>query len=318
MFNHIIVPLDGSVLAECVLPHLRVIARGSSAEVTLLRVLDPAEAAPKSRPVDPFDWQIQKAEAESYLKDISQRLQQAGLPVQVEVQEGRAAETIIDYAQARGADLLLMSSHGQSGLSGWNVSGVVQKIILRARTSVMIVRAYQAAKVELDKLNYQRILLPLDGSPRAEVVLPYALAIAQSSEADIIVTHIVRRPELPRRTPPSTEDLQLADQLTERNRQEASSYLEELKPRLGDRVETRLIIDENVSRTLYRQAEEEKIDLVILSAHGHSGETRWPYGSVVISFIAYGTTPLLVIQDVPAERIELSPAEAAAREKGGR
>jgi nucleotide-binding universal stress UspA family protein len=73
-----------------------------------------------------------------------------------------------------------------------------------------------------------------------------------------------------------------------------------------------------VVSSLHTQVEQEQADLLILSAHGYGGETRWPYGSVVISFIAYGTTPLLVLQDLPQERIEPSPAEIAAKERGGR
>ena len=79
--------------------------------------------------------------------------------------------------------LIILSSHGQSGLSEWNVSSVVQKIVLRARTSIMIVRAYQRIPPETAGLRYRRILVPLDGSQRAECVLPVAVTLARSHEA---------------------------------------------------------------------------------------------------------------------------------------
>ena len=304
MFSCILVPLDGSALAEVVLPHLAAIARTGQPRIFLIRVLDPAGQATRPVSVDPFDWQIRKAEAETYLHGLVARLEEAGLQAVPEVREGRAAETVIEFAREVGAGLILMSSHGQSGISGWNVSSVVQKIILRARQSVMIVRAYQPVDAGLDDLYYRRILLPLDASPRAEVVLAQAAALARANGAECIVAHVVKKPEMPRRTPPTQEDIELGEQVIERNRAEAFRYLEEIKGRIDSPVETRLLVSESEVEALHTLVEEEGVDLVILSAHGYSGATRWPYGSTVISFIAYGTTPLLVVQDLPADRIE--------------
>ncbi|HEX7974857.1 MAG TPA: universal stress protein, partial [Anaerolineales bacterium] len=201
MFDHILVPLDGSTLAECVLPHLLAIAKTGNPRITLLSVLDPFGAANRSKTVDPFDWQVRKAETEAYLKDQAARLSEANLTIQVEILEGKAAESIVEYGRDQKVSLILLSSHGQSGISGWNVSSVVQKIILRAHTSVMIVRAYQPAPAGLAGMHYQRILLPLDGSQRAEIVLPVAEALARAHDATLLLAHVVRRPELPCRTP---------------------------------------------------------------------------------------------------------------------
>jgi nucleotide-binding universal stress UspA family protein len=318
MFARILVPLDGSRLAESVLPHVVAIASSIESQVYLLRVLDQVGAATRPPSVDPFDWQIRKAEAETYLRDISSHLENARLATKGEVIEGNAAESVIDFAHSNAIDLITMSSHGQSGISGWNVSSVVQKIILRARTSVMIVRAYQPLPGDIGSLRYQRILLPLDGSQRAELVLPAATALARAHGAEIYVVHVVRQPEMPRRTPLSQEEVELANKVTERNREEASRYLADLKSRFDVRLETHLTVSSNVTSTLHELVEQDRIDLVILSAHGYSGDAKWPYGSTVTGFIAYGTTPLLVVQDIPPDRMELSRAELAAQEQGGR
>jgi nucleotide-binding universal stress UspA family protein len=299
------------------MPHVVAIAKGNGKKVSLLRVLDLLAQVSRPRSVDPFDWQIRKAEAETYLRDQARRLEEAGLTAEAEVLEGKAAESVIDFAQNSNADLIMLSSHGQSGISSWNVSSVVQKIILRARRSVMIVRAYQPPG-DVGALHYRRIMVPLDGSQRAEVVLPAAAALARAHDADLLVVHVVEKPEMPRRTPLSQEDNELINKLVERNREEATRYLTDLKARIDERLETRLLIDNNVTATLHQVVEQDGVDLVMLSAHGYSGETRWPYGSVVISFIVYGTTPLFIYQDLAADRIELSRAELAAREVGGR
>ncbi len=316
MFNRILVPLDGSALAECVLPHIIALYKAGNPEVHLLRVLESAPAAQRARPVDAFDWHLYKAEADTYLKNVAQRLRDGGISVQEALLEGKAAESVIHYTQEKNIDLIVLSSHGQSGLSGWNVSSIVQKIILRAGTSVMIVRAYQPAPPK--ETCYQCILLPLDGSQRAECTLPVASSLEKAHSSHIIATQVVHAPEMPSRTPLSQQDIELANMVVERNRVEAEKYLDEIKHRLGDRTGTRLLVDGNVPASLQRLAEEQHVDLVILSAHGYTGSTKWPYGSTVISFIAYGTTPLLIVQDVPRDRLEPSVAELAAVEKGGR
>jgi nucleotide-binding universal stress UspA family protein len=323
MFEHILVPLDRSSLAECVLPHVRAIAGAFNARVTLLTALDPLRNAnPSWQSVDPFDWQVQKAEAEAYLQKIGMQLQGAGLSVAIKLLEGRAEENIIDFADRNDVSLIILSSHGQSGLSGWNVSSVVQKIILRAYTSVLIVRAYQAIAVTDQQIRsgmaYRRLLIPLDGSPRAEVVLPTATVLARYHEAEVLIAHVVARPETPRRVPLSQEDAQLVEQITERNRVEMLRYLQDLKSNLPCKIDTRLIIGGPVMATLQDLVEQSAVDLVLLSAHGYSGESNWPYGSIVVNLIAYGTAPLLIIQDMPKDRLGKTLAELMAVEHGGR
>jgi nucleotide-binding universal stress UspA family protein len=317
MFKRILLPLDSSKLAECVLPHLVAIARICEPEVQLLRVSEPFGVTARLRLLDPVDWQIRKAEAASYLSGIAACLQNAGLRVSTQLYDGRPAEQIIEVAHSWDADLILMSSHGQSGLSPWNVSSVVQQVILRAHRSLMIVRAYQPVTAELTGLRYRKIFLPLDGSQRAEMPLVLAESLARAHSSEILAAHVVRQPELPRRTSASQEDLLLVNQLTERNRAEAIKYLEDLKSRLEMTIQTKLEVSPSISRSLHQIADENNIDLTILSAHGYSGDTRWPYGSVGLGFIVYGSTPLLILQDLPTNRIEPTRAETAVQETGG-
>ena len=318
MFNRLLVPLDRSALAECVLPHVSAIAKAFDASILLLTVLEAGESDEKQPSIDPLDWQIRKAEAEAYLQKIARQMQDAGLRVEAQVLEGKAEERIIEFAENQDINLIVLSSHGRSGLSGWNVSSVVQKIILRAYTSMMIVRAYQPVKSDPIDLKYRRLMVPVDGSQRAETVLPVASSLAAFYEADLFVVHVVRRPEMPRRTPLTPEDIGLAERLTERNKNEASKYLEEIRSRVPANVQTRLEISDRVNATLHEIAKQEDIDMVLLSAHGYSGESKWPYGSVVISFISYGTTPLLIVQDIPRDQLRETDAEIAARDFGKR
>jgi nucleotide-binding universal stress UspA family protein len=313
MFQRILLPMDRSPLAECVLPHTVAVARAFESQVTLVHVIDSPPRANWRRAVDPLSWRIRKAETESYLGDLVLRLQKAGLRTERQVLEGQPAERLVEFSRKNDVPLIMLSSHGQSGLSGWNVSSVVQKIILRVHTSIMIVRAYQPASTNVTELSYHRLLVPVDGSQRAEYILPVVETLARAHQAQIVLAHIVRRPEMPRRTPPTDEDVELADRIVARNQTEAIQYLEQLRSRLSGDIQARVLVSDHVAGTLHELVDQEKIDLVLLTAHGYSAMTRWPYGSVVSSFLAYGTSPLLIVQDLPQDKIEPTWAEVAAK-----
>src|SRR4051794_6676762 len=108
MLDHILVPLDGSPVAECVIPHMFSLASAFKSHITLLRVLEKPEQALS---VDPLDWHIKKAAASTYLDNIESQISGSGLPVEKVLLEGHAAELIVDYAQTHSPDLLLLSTH---------------------------------------------------------------------------------------------------------------------------------------------------------------------------------------------------------------
>jgi len=317
MVEHILVPLDGSSLAERVLPHTVAVGRAMDANVTLFRAVARQPANAGSRAVDPLSWHMRKSEAEAYMKDVAERLGEAGLRAEVRLAEGRPAGRIIDFAREENVDLIIMSSHGDSGLSAWNISSVVQKVILRAYAPTMIVRAYQPVTEELTGLSYARLLVPLDGSQRAECTLPWARELAHHYDGRLILAHVVKRPEVPRRAPLSEEEADLIERLTALNREKGQAYLDDLGSRLDLEVEPRLVVSDDPAMALHTLADDEEVDLVVMAAHGYSGKKSWPYGSVALNFIAYGCGPLLIVQDVPPEEAGQTEAERAARERAG-
>jgi nucleotide-binding universal stress UspA family protein len=318
MFDHILVSLDGSPLAECVLPHAVTLARAFGARITLLRVVErDSSGGLGGAIIDPLRWQVRKAEARAYLDELAARFAEAGLRVDTILLEGPAAERIIEFTRNRDVGLIIISTHGQSGLSGWNVSSVVQKVILRAHVPVMIVRAYVCPTTAIAEIRYRRLLVPLDGSQRAEHVLPLAATLAHTSGSQLVLAHVVSTPEVPRRTPPTEEESRLVDRLTELNRARGVEYLEQLQARFPPATEIRLVVSGDPAAALHDLVDQDDVDLVALSAHGYSGGIRWPYGSIALNFIAYGTTPLLIVQDLSPHELEKTRAEIAAKEAKG-
>ncbi len=318
MFEHILLPLDGSSLAERVLPHAVALANAFDSRLTLLRVVYHEKKANQEGMINPMDWQMRKSEAEAYLKAVKKRLADIDLESDIRVMEGNPAQQIIEFARHEEVDLIILASHGSSGISQWNINSVVQKVLLKSFMPVMIIRSYQDMKEELEGLTYDRLLLPLDGSKRAECVLTLAKSISAVHDSKLFLTHIVEEPRLPRQTPLSDEDKELVTRLNEINAEESENYLENIEHQFeGHDVETIIESSKNPTIALHNIVDREKIDLVLLSAHGYSGENRWPYGKIALNFIVYGTTPLLIIQDLSQDEVEKSLAEKYAEQSKG-
>jgi len=320
VINHILVPLDGSPLAECVLPHVLAVAQATESRITLLHVLERPRGTGEL-PADPLHWHIKKNSAKVYLDQITSRLNETGLDITNVILEGIPAELIIDYANNNNVDLIALSTHGRSGLSGWNVSSVVQKIILRAYKSTLLVRAYKPTEFQIDKsYAYRSLFVGLDCSPRSELVLPVAINLSEYHNAKLILGTVVRNPELIHHFPPSQTDVEYVNRISERNQQMAEHYFEQLSAQFSSTnvdLETFHVASDNVISTLHNIVDEKNADLVMLSAHGRSSDIRWPYGSVTTSFIAYGNTAILIIQDLQHDEVQNSLAELAARETKG-
>jgi nucleotide-binding universal stress UspA family protein len=270
------------------------------------------------RRIDPLDWQMREAEARAYLNRMAKNLNETDVDVDHALLEGEPATRILEYAQNENVDLIILSSHGVSGLTSWNISSVVHKTVNRVHKPTMIVRAHQTLPDDVTEVEYSRLMVPLDGSQRAECVLPMASRLAQYHKAELILAHVVRKPEVPRRGPPSQEDLELAQELVERNRKEAEQYLGQIKRRFSGKLKTHLFVDEDVANALHNLVDQEKPDLVLMSAHGYSGSMQWPYGGLALNFIAYGATPLLIVQDLQDEHESLPSAlEGVSQEHQG-
>ena len=299
MFDSILVPLDGSLLSECVLPHVVAIGQAVNAKIMLLHVLDKNQDDASPQLFDLLNWQINKTEAKLYLERICERLQKSGLQTEVMVLEGPLAESITEFAQSQEMKLVILSSHGRSGVRKWGIGSVTHKIILSAPTSVFIVRA-PCQKEQ----PFGRILVPLDGSWRAENVLPLVTSLARFHKSQIQIVHVVKTPEMARHMPPAQEDIDLSNQIVARNREVGRRYLEQVQlssSLTGIDVQTQLLVSGNATAALHEVVDREQIDLVVLSAHGYSGNSQWPYGSMVNNFILYGKVPLLVNQDLPVK-----------------
>ena len=145
MYKRVMVPLDGSELAECVLPHVEIIARNCLEEsVVFVRVVEPyILLATAGDYVSPTVWTRieteQRAIAEAYLEQLSQKIDYGSVNVKTEVLEGSIAQSLIDYTTKSGTDLIIIATHGRSGLSRWVWGSVAERVLHSAMIPVMII-----------------------------------------------------------------------------------------------------------------------------------------------------------------------------------
>jgi nucleotide-binding universal stress UspA family protein len=141
MFKKILVPLDGSKLAEKILPQVEELVKFSGAEVHLLRVVMTYDLAPKE---NREHLQKLSGEAQEYLDQVSARLQKSGLQVSATVAYGKDAVQICDYASEKKFNLIAMSTHGRSGLGRWTLGSVADKVLHCSIVPVMLFRATES------------------------------------------------------------------------------------------------------------------------------------------------------------------------------
>lgn len=144
MYRKILVPLDGSENSECILEHVRTVAMGCHVSgVVLLRVIEPFPAYYMDyRISEEFIRQSQdaaKANAKEYLVKVADNMKKAGMSASTVVLEGKAADAILDYAAKNGVDLIIISTHGRTGVSRWALGSVTDKVVKASNAPVMVV-----------------------------------------------------------------------------------------------------------------------------------------------------------------------------------
>jgi nucleotide-binding universal stress UspA family protein len=145
MYQKVLVPLDGSKLAECVVEHVKSIATGCQVPtVVLLRVVEPIGLRgylPRGMAEDTYRDAKETAEiqAKNYLNQMAERLKAEGIAVETDIADGLPADEILSYAEGKEVDLIVMSTHGRSGVSRWFSGSVVEKVVSQSLIPVLVV-----------------------------------------------------------------------------------------------------------------------------------------------------------------------------------
>ncbi|MDH3303300.1 MAG: universal stress protein [Acidimicrobiia bacterium] len=304
--RHIAVCIDRSPIGDRALPHAAVVARAFDARLTLLHVLEPTHDGLRVALTDPLDWEVQRTEAQRHLEGLRSGyvgVEPGGAEltnVVAEVLEGRPAESIRHWVRSHDVDLTVLSSHGERGRTDWALASTARKLVEGVQGSVLLVPARPPAKSSEGAAMYRRVLVPLDGSARAESSLAVADRIARSEGSELLLLHVVPTPPHPCPGPLDDQERDLDRRLVDRNVRAATVYLQGVARRLegdGIRVQTEVVVDADVRDEIQHRIDLDDVDLVVLAGHGHGGRARQPVGSVARLLIEHVTAPLFIVRE---------------------
>lgn len=290
MFKTILVPLDGSHLAEGALPIATTLAQALHSQLLLVQAVRAFGLAGENL----VDLQRRlTADALAYLEPVAAQLRGQGIATQVVAPAELAEDAILVEADARHADLIVMTTHGRSGLGRWLYGSVAESVLMRSPIPVLLVRA-TADLTPAVAWAPQRILVPLDGSFFAEAALPPAVELARALKAPLVLLRVVPG-NAPRRLEWAARD-EFAPEPPASRGGHATSYLAAQAKALrqgGLTVDTVQRVGSPADAIL---EEADSTSLMVMSTHGRSGLQRLLAGSTALTVLRQSVSPILLIR----------------------
>lgn len=311
MYQSILVPLDGSPLAEQAMAPAAAIARKAGAALTVVRVT-PEVGATTYMPYIGDEmlaamrelYQRDRAAAREYLDALTSRLvESAGLRPATAVLDGHPAGAICEHASATGADLIVMTTHGRAGFSRAWLGSVADAVVRHAGIPVLLLRPSDEAD-EKTPASFERVLIPLDGSPQARAILPHAHSLGSLFDAHFSLLTVVTPLDLPSQIGPNRAPAPVVEGTAMGMRVlRAEARIAETAERLSEEydgmdVTTTVRVDERVAHAILEQAKTERADVIALTTFG-SGPVRLLFGSVADKVIRGATGAVLLFRPAP-------------------
>jgi nucleotide-binding universal stress UspA family protein len=310
--QRILVCVDQSPFSQACLQHGTAISKSLGAAITLLHVMEPAHERSGLHTTDVLDWEISRQEARAYLERLQKDATSAsGRQVDIRLEQGHPAERIAAVARELDADLTILGSQGEHGVTAWNLGSTAQQVLAVAHGSVLIARSPSAVSGEVSP---KRILVPLDGSLRAESVLPTVVRIASAHGAELLLVFVVNEPTASG-VLSAPEDIAIARDLATRLEAGAKRYLGGLRDQLrreGASVRTLVLRNADERQSLFELSQRERSDLIVVSAHGSTCNPTLTCGSVTAHLLLHSLVPLLVLQDLRDSELRGQKREQSA------
>lgn len=302
MLEGILVPLDGSSESESVLPYAMLIAKRLQQPVALLTVVGTDDLVAHEEHPAALRWlETQRDFGYDYLHKLRPRLEAAGVPVSIESLIGPVAGTILGAADAHGAGLIAMATHGRSGLERLRLGSVADRVVRTSPVPVLLVRQPHPERSSAEAA-VRRVLLPLDGSALSEAAVPVAAYVAKAFQVSVTVMRAV--PYTPYMWGPAryevSDTVALAELMTAME-QSAKEYVEQACEELrAGGVECRAqVVRANPGLAIAERTLAHPGTLVVMSTHGRTGVERAVMGSVTDYVVRNAAGAVLVVAGVP-------------------
>jgi len=293
----VLVPLDGSRVAEHSLVYLEPLKRLGESQVLLVSVVDETEDFHSLSPSEAKERETNLLS--TYLREVSADVERhVGIEVETKVVSGTPATRLVEEARRYAPDLLVISTHGRSGGSRWRLGSVADKVIRGADCNTLVIGP-KSSELEtwLDAgaiAPFKSILVPLDGSGLSEKALEVAQSFAQAFDSTL---HLVRAVPIPVMADGFAGEAAYMPQLMEGMVEGAREYLQGAAQKLNPPVKVIIeVLIGYAAARLEEYAAEHGIDLIVMTSHGRGGLVRTALGSVTDRLLAAGTAPVLVVR----------------------
>ncbi len=289
----VLIPLDGSRLAEHALAFLPPLSHFGELDVTLVSVIDFSDDLLKSLTAE--DQERERNLLGSYLSEIASDLEKhLGARVHTETLRGAAATRLLEQAESVSPDVMIISTHGRSGLARWQRGAVADKVIRGAKCPVLVVgpKAMERGQwLEAEAIPpFKKILVPLDGSQRSEEALPAAMRFAEQFDAQVHLLQVAPY------VPLASAFWETPVVVTKEVEAASKQYLTEVAEKLGKPANLSIHVTLGApAHEIDTFIQQNTIDLVVLTSHGRSGLARAALGSVTDRVIGAGP-PVLVVR----------------------
>lgn len=286
MLEKILIPLDGSKLGEAALGPGEELTWAFGSELQLLGICDRADE--KHR-------RLMQAYLEKKSNEAGRGVSETPLNIRAVVLDGEPASRIIEYARQERVDLLILVSHGHSGLMPWTMGGTANRVVHGSSVPVLLLRAAGLKKRGPQKSIFSKMLLPLDGSATGETALPLVSEIAAQLKAEVCLLSVVESGQRVH-TIGGLDFIRFPEQQVEKMKQELAAYLDGAVRKLRDRGITARgeLRSGQAADEIIKFAQASGARLVAMSSHGKSGLREWVFGSVSNKVLHAGKTPLLL------------------------
>lgn len=280
MLERILVPLDGSTLAEKILGVLEPVLTRRDACVQLVRAIEPPATMNPSLYARLLEER--RIEARAYLEERVSGLKTAGVRAGGSVFEGYPPEVILHAVETQEATLVAMTTHGRTGLARWQLGSVAEKVIRASKVPVLVGRSFTAdpdgsrSESHPQEFRIRRVVLPIDPGDSSRAAVEPALEVARLFEAEVILVGVLQTTAPDSTLPPAFEEIRQA--IADRGMHA------EIALKAGDPAGEILAV-----------ARESQAGMIVMASRGRRGLPRWLLGSVAERIVRTAHVPVLVV-----------------------
>jgi len=291
-----LVALDGSKVAEQVLPYGRFLAKALGIPVELLQVVDPETLVAFANPAQGrfLDTLVTEtmSRAESYLEATARSFQ--GVQVKCSTARGKPQDEVIEKAGADKNTLVVMATHGRSGIQRWLLGSVAEKVLHGACNHLLLVRATDGGQTD-GEASLKTVVAPLDGSPLAEQALPHVVELAKKMQLQVVLIRAYALPPAVSAEEYGYYSAEMLDHLESEARDYLAEKVNEVKRKGIENVSSVVNVGYSAEEiiTLGRQTPD---NFIAMSTHGRSGIQRWVLGSVTDRVVRHSGDPVLIVR----------------------